>query len=203
MIAHGDGWETQYCHMAQGSLRVKPGDTVEAGQPIGRVGLSGMTEYPHLHFTVRQRGQVVDPFAAGAPPGSCGQGASLWAAPLAYEPSAVLNTGFAAGPVSMEAVESGVLGEAAPGVDTPALVAFARAIGLQAGDVQAITLKDPAGAVLAENEAEPLDRPKAQVLLFAGKRRPASGWANGTYRATYTVRRNGSVALERSFETAF
>ena len=41
VIAHGDGWETQYCHLDQGSVRMKAGDRVVAGQPIGRVGLSG------------------------------------------------------------------------------------------------------------------------------------------------------------------
>src|SRR4051794_18911303 len=56
VIDHGDGWETQYCHMAKGSLAVKPGDPVKAGDRIGRVGLSGMTEFPHLHFTVRRNG---------------------------------------------------------------------------------------------------------------------------------------------------
>ena len=209
VIAHADGLETQYCHMARGSLRAKPGDLVKAGQPIGRVGLSGFTEYPHLHFTVRQDGRIVDPFASGAPPaaaappGSCGGGASLWATPLPYEPSAVLNAGFAAGPVAMETIESGEAGGAPLGADAPALVAFARAIGLQAGDVQEITLKNPSGAVLAENKAEPLDRPKAQVLLFAGRRRPASGWDKGAYQATYTVRRNGRIVLERSFATTF
>ena len=202
VVAHADGLETQYCHMAQGSLRVKPGDAVKAGQPIGRVGLSGLTEYPHLHLTVRQGGRVVDPFASGAPPGSCGGGASLWAVPLPYEPSAVLNVGFATGPVTSEAVESGEVG-AAPGADAPALVAFARAIGLRAGDVGEIVLKDPSGAVLAEKKAEPLDRPKAQVLLFVGRRRPPSGWAKGAYQATYTVRRDGRIVLERSFATTF
>jgi hypothetical protein len=90
-----------------------------------------------------------------------------------------------------------------PGADAPALVAFARAIGLQAGDVQEISLRDPSGAVVAENKAEPLDRPKAQVLLFAGRRRPPSGWARGSWEATYTVRRNGAVALERRFTATF
>jgi murein DD-endopeptidase MepM/ murein hydrolase activator NlpD len=67
VIDHGEGWETQYCHMAQGSVRVKPGDQVQAGTPIGKVGLSGDTEYPHVHMTVRHAGQVVDPFSPTGP----------------------------------------------------------------------------------------------------------------------------------------
>src|SRR5262249_29150241 len=41
VLRHADGWETQYCHMAQGSIRVAPGERVAAGQPLGRVGISG------------------------------------------------------------------------------------------------------------------------------------------------------------------
>ena len=101
VVDHGEGWSTQYCHMAQGSLLVKPGDKVEASQPLGRVGLSGMTEYPHLHFAVTFQGKLVEPFAFGAPEGSCGGGRSLWEpslqSALAYKPRAVLNTGFTNG----------------------------------------------------------------------------------------------------------
>ena len=35
VVDHGEGWSTQYCHMAQGSLLVKPGDKVEASQDVG------------------------------------------------------------------------------------------------------------------------------------------------------------------------
>src|SRR5689334_18360626 len=57
VIAHRDGWETQYCHLAKDSLSVRPGQRVTAGTPLGRVGLSGATQFPHLHFAVRHRGE--------------------------------------------------------------------------------------------------------------------------------------------------
>ena len=63
LIRHDNDWATQYCHLAKGSIRLKAGDAVTTGQPIGLVGLSGDTEFFHLHFTVRYRGKVVDPFA--------------------------------------------------------------------------------------------------------------------------------------------
>ena len=111
VIAHEDGWETQYCHLAQGSVRVKQGDRVSAGQPLGKVGLSGKTEFPHLHLTVRHRGTAVDPFAFDAPRGACGGGTSLWRASLRhsllYRERSVLNTGFAGGPVTMDQIEAG------------------------------------------------------------------------------------------------
>src|SRR5690606_24678759 len=113
VIGHGNGWETQYCHLAKGSLAVKPGDAVKAGERIGRVGLSGMTEFPHLHFTIRKDGRTVDPFMPGPPTKSCDSRgySSLWEddarKSLAYQAGHVLNKGFAPGPVTMEAIESG------------------------------------------------------------------------------------------------
>ena len=45
VIDHGDGWETQYCHLLKGSLLVKRGDEVTRGQKLGLVGLSGKTAF--------------------------------------------------------------------------------------------------------------------------------------------------------------
>jgi len=203
VIEHAAGWQTQYCHMARGSLRVEMGDQVEEGQPIGRVGLSGLTEYPHLHFIVRHRGEIVDPFAHNASPNSCGGGRMLWApglnAPLAYRSRWVLNAGFAAGSVTMTALEAGNLGTR-PGIDAPALVAYARGIGLKAGDVQIMVMSGPSGEVLARHEAQPLERNQAQSLVFAGFRKPPSGWGKGTYRAKYQISRDGKAVIERDFE---
>ncbi|WP_016747168.1 M23 family metallopeptidase [Rhizorhabdus wittichii] len=205
VIAHAGGLETQYCHMARGSIAVKPGQQVSAGAPIGKVGLSGNTEYPHLHFTVRREGTVVEPFAAGAKAGQCGGGESLWspAAGLAgaYKAGEVLNAGFASGPVTMAAVqENGADQQPRPSRSAPALVAFVQAIGLKGGDVQRITITAPDGSVLVDSSAKPLDRDKAQWLSFAGKKRPAAGWPAGRYSARYVVLRGGKAVIDRRFE---
>ncbi|MEU3883464.1 M23 family metallopeptidase [Streptomyces californicus] len=46
----GGGTYAVYAHLRRGSLRVRAGDRVRAGQGIGRVGNSGNTTEPHLHF---------------------------------------------------------------------------------------------------------------------------------------------------------
>lgn len=204
VIGHAGGLETQYCHMAKGSIAVKPGQQVKAGSPIGKVGLSGNTEYPHLHFTVRQGGTVVEPFAAGAAPGQCGGGHSLWvpAAGLAnaYRAGEVLVAGFATAPVSLAAVqESGADQSPRPNRDAPALVAFVEALGLRGGDVQRLILTAPDGAILSDNSALPLDRDKAHWLIFVGKKRPAAGWPAGRYAARYVVTRGGKPVIEKRF----
>lgn len=46
----GNGEYAHLCHLMQGSVMVRPGDRVTRGQPIARVGNSGNTTGPHLHF---------------------------------------------------------------------------------------------------------------------------------------------------------
>jgi hypothetical protein len=202
VIGHGDGWETQYCHMRQGSVRVKVGETLKAGDAIGLVGLSGNTEFPHIHITVRQGPTIVDPFAYGAAVGSCGGGLSLWsptaAKALIYKPRIAFLAGFSG---SAENVEQQVDGGAtAPATSqSPVLVAYVRAIGLMAGDVQVISLTAPDGKVLAQTTSAPLSRDQAQRLLFIGGRRPPSGWPSGSYQALYRVQQKGETVLERRF----
>ena len=201
-IDHGGGWETQYCHMAKGSLVARPGQAVSAGQALGRIGLSGNTEFPHLHITVRQDGKAVDPFAWGAAAGACSGGRSLWAAPIAYVRGQILAAGFASEPVTMDQVqEAGDLAGPRPARPLSLLV-FVQAIGLEAGDVQHLVLTAPDGRVLADNRAAPLDRAKAQYLLFAGARPPAGGWQAGTYRAEYSVLRAGRSVIVKRIQIA-
>ena len=202
IVDHGEGWSTQYCHMAQGSLLVRPGDNVEGSQPLGRVGLSGKTEYPHLHFAVTFRGKTVEPFAFEAPQGSCGGGRSLWApslqSALAYKPRAVLNTGFTDGELNMQVIEAGNV--PAPMFDK-SLVAYVRALGMKAGDIQKLQIAMPDGRILVESSTKPLDRDQAQAMMFVGKKPPAGGWPRGIYRATYTIAHDNTMVFERSFTT--
>ena len=37
-------------------------------------------------------------------------------------------------------------------------------------------------------------------MLFTGKKRPATGWDRGTYKATYVVERDGRVVLKKDME---
>ena len=202
VIAHADGWETQYCHMAKGSVRVKTGQAVTAGAVLGRVGISGEAEFPHLHLSVRHNTEKIDPFAPDTKAGACGGGQPLWskaaAIALTYRSPDMLNAGFASAPVTMEDVESGRVAADTPAADSANLIAYVRPIGLKDGDVQIMTLRGPTG-ILARSERAPLDGNKAQFLLFVGKKRTTETWPRGNYEALYEVKRQGVTALIRRF----
>ncbi len=52
VIDHGNGEYSLYAHLQPGSVRVHPGDAVKSGQALARLGSSGNSTEPHLHFQV-------------------------------------------------------------------------------------------------------------------------------------------------------
>jgi len=195
VVDHGGGWETQYAHMRKGSVAVRAGELVKGGQPLGAVGLSGNTEFPHVHFEVRHDRTIVDPFAGvdGAPAASCEPGGKpLWTQKalehLTYVPTGVLDADFAGAPprvgdvvVDRDAMESF-------GSDAKAAVFWAQIYGAQAGDVEELRLIAPDGSVEASKRAR-VEHTQAQRLSYIGKRRSGSAWQPGTYRGEYAVYR--------------
>lgn len=59
IISHGNGYSTLYAH--QSEILVGLGDTVAGGETVGRVGSTGFSTGPHLHFEIRVDGVAVDP----------------------------------------------------------------------------------------------------------------------------------------------
>jgi len=58
-IDHGNGFATRYGHMSE--IDVKVGQVVRIGQTLGKIGSTGRSTGPHLHYETRIDGEAVDP----------------------------------------------------------------------------------------------------------------------------------------------
>jgi murein DD-endopeptidase MepM/ murein hydrolase activator NlpD len=58
-IDHGNGLTTRYAHMSE--VLVHEGQEVAQGAIVGRIGSTGRSTGPHLHYEVRIDGEPVDP----------------------------------------------------------------------------------------------------------------------------------------------
>lgn len=194
-IRHTGKWTTQYCHMKAGSVRVQRGDVVKTGDHLGDVGMSGLTQFPHVHIAVREGDTVIDPFTGHAQSSMCdptSEVRGLWSSSagkaLEYPGPQPFHLGFDAGKPDLTKVRAGMITNRTFKSSAPALVFWADIYTLQKADVITLTLIGPNGKTIGESRTE-LDRPKARRYGFVGKKRPPGGWPLGTYTGRVEIMR--------------
>lgn len=190
VIGHHGGYETQYCHMKQNSIAVQKGQVIKRGDMLGEVGLSGNTEFPHLHFQLRNKdSDIIDPFAGNMASASCSakdyhghywQPSAKKALP--YVPTALLGMGIIDHQPSAKALRD--TGEThtqlPPSAD--AIILWVDLMGVQQGDRIALSITRPDNVALVSHVSRAKGN-KAQWFQFAGKRRSVDAWPEGEYKA--------------------
>jgi murein DD-endopeptidase MepM/ murein hydrolase activator NlpD len=71
ILQHDNGWQTYYLHQSAFAPGIAPGARVSQGQEIGKVGTTGRSTGPHLHYELHIDGAAVDPLSVktdAAPP---------------------------------------------------------------------------------------------------------------------------------------
>lgn len=207
LIDHGSGWQTQYSHLMRGSVRVRPGQRVAAGEVLGLVGLSGKTEFPHVDFVIRKDGQPLDPYAPStapaldAPPG-CARGPladTLWRAELVellrYRATDVLIAGFAPEAADRGKAQRGQYEAATLDARAPSLVFFVEVFGARRGDREHIEIIGPQGRALVERERE-VDADLAVRFGYVGRKLRGERWPPGEYVGRFRLERDGEVVAE-------
>jgi len=200
ILEHTADFTTGYCHMKNASLTVKVGDTVVAGQKIGEVGLSGNTEYPHLHFNVMKKGKRIDPFDGKALNQACGaaEGNGLWAKKPIYETMDLLPLVF-----SSEVLNRQTRWSVQPtqfSSTAPALILTGRAWNVLEGDHWLFHIIRPDGVEATERSLTAKENRQSQWYanrLF----RPKGGFMTGTWKGKLVVLRQHSDGTVSRFES--
>lgn len=198
VITHAEGWETQYCHLKNGSIAVQPGDRVDPGTRLGAVGLSGRTQFPHVHLSLRKNGSPVDPFAP-RPRDTCSEDTAadtLWAEPIAYQPGGLLASGFSDRVPDYDTVKQGTAGRKKLGQSSAALVLWGFGFGSRPGDVMTLRIRGPNGIEVFSTKAE-LTKTQAQYFRAGGRKTQNARWFQpGTYIGIVTLTRGARVLGE-------
>ncbi|MEH6633634.1 MAG: M23 family metallopeptidase [Halopseudomonas aestusnigri] len=194
-LQHADGTVTVYAHMKRGSLLVTKGEYVNKSQHLGMVGLSGLTEFPHLHFEVVRGNRRLDPFSGGYQETGCvSDPEPLWTdevtAQLTYQQSRIVHFGFSDQPLSRHAMEYGLLAEKKLPRKAKNIILNVYVIGIQAGDrwVMQITKN---GKVTPFVKADDIyGNTKFIVEQYIGKAGKGRMWEPGTYTGEYKLYRS-------------
>lgn len=201
VIVHGNDWESQYAHLKKDSVRVRAGQVVKRGTVLGLVGLSGNTEFAHLHFEIRHQGKPVDPFMGISGGELCSAGKQpLWTKEtlnkIPYIATDILAAGFSDHALGVDEVQEESMRLDA---NAPALVFWSTLFGVQGNDVEVIHLYAPDNSVLLEQRIF-IDHNMAQYRGFVGLNRKTDAWTKGDYRLNFQLLRNQQAIVQKDFK---
>lgn len=199
VIDHGGGWETQYCHLKRGSISVTEGDRVAVGTELGAIGASGLTQFPHVHLSVRKDGVDTDPYTGRALTDGCDPDLAateaLWSdaarKALPDERTQLLASGLAGEVVDHTSLVAELPATASLG--DPVTVGWVKLINLRQSDRVALEVFDINGALLADQISDPMPRHRATQSLYAGRRISP---VPGDYDVRVRVLREGRAVID-------
>lgn len=206
VISHGTGWHSHYCHMQAGSVQVEEGDEVEAGAVIGKMGTTGKTVFPHLHFGVSHYDTFIDPFVGHAGEYDCSpqQRYSLWQpeaeGQLAYTPSGVIDAGFTVGEPQTAIVRQTGARPLTSLSEANDMGVWAELFGLQHGDAVSLEVTAPDGTPVAQ-QGWRQDEVAAIRLFAVTVAARDTEWQTGEYRAALRVTREGKTVISHRWAT--
>lgn len=201
LIDHGDGLETIYCHLKKNSITVKPNTKVKAGDKIAQIGLSGMTEFPHLHFGVLVNGEIIDPFTYKTNTQECGASTKgIWSKDIQdSNQRLILNSGgFTDQVIGIKDVyDEGSVKNTLPQSSNILLFWFSY-LGAIKGDSIKIEILDPNLKSFASQEIIQ-DKTRAQQFYYTGKKISADPLQAGVYIGKVTITRQNNKGQEENW----
>ena len=196
IIDHGEGWISQYCNLKNGSISVKENEKVHAGQKVALVGMSGITDHPHVHLSILYKGKHVDPFTGQEMDSGCSktETAQLWRSKsINYAGFSLYDAGFIAQKPDFSQISKGHK-EPYPQKDSDVIIFWSAYFGAKPNDVIEMKVFDPHDRIITEHIMTQKEE-KARQYYYIGKKRPESGWVRGTYHAEVSVTRADEVQV--------
>jgi len=206
ILDHGAGWLSQYCHLGRGTVSVSRGQSVRTGEPLGLVGSSGGTDFPHLHYAIRRFNAVVNPYTGVSPTGCDAPAAKpLWRADtgLEYTPSALVGFGVSRVFPSLDIVKQDHSLLAVPEGERAPFYVWLHLLGVREGDSARLMAFGPDGRPFV-SELFDVTEDKTIYLANIGVEpsdMDVAQWPSGEYRARVTFYVDGEEALRE--EVAF
>lgn len=199
VLDHGNGWQTLYCHLRQGSVAVKEGMQVEKGTVLGLVGLSGLTSFPHVHLGVRYQGKVVDPFVGITDKTGCNIPRDpLWEQPLDYISTGLIKAGFSSQqPNNINQIWQGKYSENNLTENIPMLIFWVHTYGVLAGDIEHFRLIDPDNKEVINYKKTIKSANRINWVNYVGqKNTPQNPIVPGIWRGEYQLIRGDKVLID-------
>ncbi len=186
VIEHNNGWKTAYFHLKKGSIRVKPGDFAGKGKKIARMGLSGNTNFPCLHFAVIYDKSYFDPFSGLelANKEKLKQYKPFWSASvketLKYREVIIPNIGVSQEEPSLFSIKEGKYEDIEIMNDTPELFFWVRGFHFIPNDLIKINLINPEQKLVLDSQFRIKSNKIEQVVSFK-KPKEDQTWVPGIY----------------------
>lgn len=199
LIDHGKGLKTLYAHLRRDSIPVKIGDLVRANDILGKVGMSGLTDYPHLHFEILLNNKRIDPFTNRNIETKCGVSAqqSLWKSDIPYHASYLIRLGLFDQRLNRHALEYKIYENARLRTSAKALVLNAYIAGIQKGDKYRVRLFHNNNDTPFYDKEGTYEENKAFAIISGGRKNTGKPWPKGQYRGEliYTRTKDGEEKI--------
>jgi hypothetical protein len=144
------------------------------GGVLGKIGLSGRTQFPHVHVSMRHNGIRIDLFAPSGRLTCHSSVDTLWDTAIEYDAGGLLSLRFFDHSPKIETLRFG--------------------IGVQKGDIVTLRIDGPRST--SSEHSVTMDRNQAHFMRLGGKKLSRRVWRSGEYHATATMTRDSQIISE-------
>ena len=203
LITHDDDTQSVYCHLRQNSIIVKKDQRIKKGDTIAMVGMSGLTEFPHLHYGYLKNKKIIDPFTGRSIETQCGlkDAKSLWDKGLGlnYAPLNIQSAGFSTQVPTLDNLGKDAQGSTELTFKDDKIIFWTILLGVRLNDEVSIEIIDANNNPIV-TEKITQDKNRARQLYYIGKKLDKTKLPEGAYTGIVKIKRaqEGVPPIEQS-----